>query len=37
MKNNLQLKDFFFDPEKFSSDKVIRWFFVELEKELSLN
>jgi HD superfamily phosphohydrolase YqeK len=35
MKNNLLLIDFFFDPSKFTSDKVIRWFFVELEKELS--
>jgi HD superfamily phosphodiesterase len=33
MKNNLLLIDFFFDPSKFTSDKVIRWFFVELEKE----
>ena len=37
MKNNLLLIDFFFDPSKFTSDKVIRWFFVELEKELSDN
>jgi HD superfamily phosphodiesterase len=37
IKNNVQLKDFLSDLEKFSSDKVIRWFFFELEKELSLN
>ena len=35
MKNNLLLKDFFYDPAKFTSNKVILWFFVELEKELS--
>jgi len=37
IKNNVQLKNFLSDLEKFSSDKVIRWFFFELEKELSLN
>jgi HD superfamily phosphodiesterase len=35
MKNNLQLKDFFSEPEKYSSDPVIIWFFEESRKELS--
>ena len=35
MNKRLQLMDIFIDPEKFSSDEMIRWFFVELEKELS--
>jgi HD superfamily phosphodiesterase len=35
MKNNLQLKDFFKKPEKYSADPVIIWFFEELQKELS--
>jgi hypothetical protein len=35
MKNNLQLKDFYSDPEKHTSDPLILWYLNELEKELS--
>jgi len=35
MKNNLQLKDFYKEPEKYSVDPVIIWFFEESQKELS--
>ena len=34
MKNDLQLKDLFKEPEKYSVDPVIVWFFGELQKEL---
>ena len=34
MNNNLQLKNFFIEPEKYSSDPVILWYFAELESEL---
>jgi len=35
MKTNLQLKDFFKEPEKYTVDPVIVWFFGKLQKELS--
>jgi HD superfamily phosphodiesterase len=35
MKTNLQLKDFFKEPEKYTVDPVIVWFFGKLLKELS--
>jgi hypothetical protein len=35
MKNNLLFKDFLKEPEKYSVDPVIIWFFEELQKELS--
>jgi hypothetical protein len=35
MKNNLLLKDIFLEPEKYSEDPVIQWFFLELEREIS--
>ena len=35
MNNNLQLKDFFNEPEKYSVDPVIVWYFGELQKELT--
>jgi hypothetical protein len=34
MKNNLQLKDFYTEPEKHTSDPLIVWYLTELEKEL---
>jgi len=37
MNNNLQLKDLFTEPERYTDDPMIKWFFVELEKELSCN
>ena len=33
--NNLQLNDCFPEPEKYSHDEIILWYFTELEKELS--
>jgi hypothetical protein len=35
MKNTLQLKDLFKEPEKYSVDPVIIWFFGEFQKELT--
>jgi hypothetical protein len=35
MYNNLQLKDFYTEPEKYTNDPLIKWFLVELGKELS--
>lgn len=35
MKNNLELKDFYTNPEKHTSDPLIVWFLNELKKELS--
>jgi HD superfamily phosphohydrolase YqeK len=35
MKNNLQLKDFYTEPGKHTSDPLIVWYLTELEKELS--
>jgi len=35
MKNNLQLKDFYTNPERYSTDPLILWFLTELKKELS--
>lgn len=35
MENNLLLKDFFSEPEIYTNDPLIKWFFAELEKELS--
>ncbi len=35
MNNGLELKEIFIDPKRFSNDKIIHWFFSELEKELS--
>jgi hypothetical protein len=37
MKNNLQLKDFYTDPEKYSTDPLIVWYLTELEKELHIS
>lgn len=34
MKNNLQLADFYAEPEKHTSDPLILWYLTELEKEL---
>jgi hypothetical protein len=34
MKNNLQLKDVYTEPEKHTSDALIVWYLTELEKEL---
>jgi hypothetical protein len=34
MESNLQLKDFFAEPWKYTNDPLIKWFFAELEKEL---
>ena len=34
MKNNLQLKDFYTEPEKHTSDPLILWYLTELGKEL---
>ena len=35
LKNNLRLKDFYTEPKKHTSDPLILWYLVELEKELS--
>jgi HD superfamily phosphodiesterase len=35
MKNNLRMEDFYTEPRKHTSDLLILWFLVELEKELS--
>ena len=35
MKNNLRLEDFYTEPKKHTSDPLIIWYLVELEKELS--
>jgi hypothetical protein len=35
MNNNLQLKDFYTEPERYTKDPLIKWFLVELEKEIS--
>lgn len=34
MNDKLNLKNFIMDSDKYSNDRVIRWFFTELEKEL---
>jgi hypothetical protein len=35
MNKKLQIKDLFKEPNKFSNDSAILWYFAELEKELS--
>ena len=35
MNNNMQLKDFYTEPEKHTTDPLIVWYLTELEKELS--
>jgi HD superfamily phosphodiesterase len=35
MNNSLQIKDFYTEPEKYTNDPLIKWFLVELGKEIS--